>query len=119
MRRRSGRAGGPRNAAPRSLQCARCAPPLPHALPPPAAAARQALVDAPEMTRRIETFKRLTLTDMKLEIPRLAAKKVVVAKWSEAGAQRARWPRQLWPRLLGPRQGYAGCSPAAGPPRCP
>lgn len=38
------------------------------------------------MTRRIEHFKRLTLTDFKLDIPRLAAKKVVNAAWTETGA---------------------------------
>ncbi|KIY98607.1 putative 60S ribosomal protein L14 [Monoraphidium neglectum] len=42
----------------------------------------RALVDAPGFTRRVETFKRLTLTDFKLDIPRLAAKKVVNEKWA-------------------------------------
>jgi hypothetical protein len=47
---------------------------------------KKALIDAPGMIRRTETFKRLTLTDFKLEIPRQATKKVVLAKWGEAGA---------------------------------
>ena len=56
----------------------------------PCCLCQQALVDSPDMTRRMETFKRLTLTDFKLDIPRLASKKVVVAKWGESGEQRAR-----------------------------
>ena len=39
------------------------------------------------MTRRIEHFKRMTLTDFKLEMPRLAAKKVMSAAWTEAGEE--------------------------------
>lgn len=46
----------------------------------------QALVDAPAQTRRVENFKRLTLTDIKIDIPRLASKKVLTAKFTEAGA---------------------------------
>lgn len=45
----------------------------------------QALVDAPGLTRRVEPFKRLTLTDLKLDIPRLAAKKIVNEKWAADG----------------------------------
>ncbi len=45
----------------------------------------QALVDAPGQARRVVNFKRLALTDLKIDIPRLAAKKVVVAKFAEAG----------------------------------
>ncbi len=48
----------------------------------------QALVDAPGLTRHVETFKRLTLTDFKVEIPRLASKKVLTAAWTEAGERR-------------------------------
>lgn len=46
----------------------------------------QALVDAPSQARRVVNFKRLALTDYKIELPRLAPKKVVVAKFAEAGA---------------------------------
>jgi large subunit ribosomal protein L14e len=45
----------------------------------------QALVDAPGQTRRVVNFKRLALTDFKLELNRLAPKKTVVAKFAEAG----------------------------------
>jgi large subunit ribosomal protein L14e len=47
----------------------------------------QALVDAPTEIRKVVNFKRLTLTDYKLEIPRLAQKKVVVEAFSSAGEQ--------------------------------
>lgn len=46
----------------------------------------QALVDAPGQARRVVNFKRLTLTDLKVDIPRLASKKVLTAKFAEAGA---------------------------------
>mmetsp|Transcript_1628 Transcript_1628/g.4335 ORF Transcript_1628/g.4335 Transcript_1628/m.4335 type:complete len:141 (-) Transcript_1628:180-602(-) len=44
----------------------------------------RALVDAPGQARRVVNFKRLALTDIKIELPRMAAKKVVVAKFAEA-----------------------------------
>ncbi len=46
----------------------------------------RALVDWPGSIRRVENFKRLALTDMKVEIPRLAKKSVLIAKLNEAGA---------------------------------
>lgn len=46
----------------------------------------QALVDAPAETRRVMNFKRLQLTDLKVEIPRLASKKVLVEAFNAAGA---------------------------------
>jgi hypothetical protein len=49
----------------------------------------QALVDAPTETRRIMPFKRMTLTDLTVEIPRLASKKVLTAAFNSAGAARA------------------------------
>ncbi len=45
----------------------------------------RALVDAPDATRKIMNFKRLYLTDQKVEIPRLASKKVLTAKLAESG----------------------------------
>lgn len=47
--------------------------------------ALQALVDAPAQPRRVVNFKRLALTDLKVEIPRLASKKVLTAAFAEAG----------------------------------
>lgn len=46
---------------------------------------RRALVDAPGMTRKVMNFKRLALTDFKVEITRQASKKVLNVKWAEAG----------------------------------
>ena len=42
-------------------------------------------MDAPEFTRKIVNFKRLSLTDLKVDIPRLASKKVLTAKLAESG----------------------------------
>jgi ribosomal protein L14E/L6E/L27E len=49
----------------------------------------QALVDAPGEIRHVVNFKRLTLTDFKLEIPRLASKKVVTEAFSSSGECRS------------------------------
>ena len=46
---------------------------------------RRALVDAPDYTRKIVSFRRLSLTDLKVDIPRLASKKVLSAKLAESG----------------------------------
>lgn len=46
----------------------------------------QALVDRPDMVRRQMNFKRLVLTDFKIDIPRLAKKKVLTAALEESGA---------------------------------
>jgi large subunit ribosomal protein L14e len=45
----------------------------------------QALVDRPDEVRRIVNFKRLVLTDFKIDIPRLAKKKVLSAALEESG----------------------------------
>ncbi len=45
----------------------------------------QALVDRPDEVRRIINFKRLVLTDFKIDIPRLAKKKVLTAALEESG----------------------------------
>lgn len=42
-------------------------------------------MDAPGETRRVENFKRLALTDLKVEIPRLASKKVLTEAFTSAG----------------------------------
>ncbi len=46
----------------------------------------QALIDRPDETRRVENFKRLAITDFKVEIPRLAKKAVLKKALDEAGA---------------------------------
>ena len=45
----------------------------------------QALVDRPDDVRRVMNFKRLARTDIKLDIPRLAKKKVLSEALSTAG----------------------------------
>ena len=45
----------------------------------------QALVDRPDEVRRIVNFKRLQLTDYKIDIPRIAKKKVLAAALEESG----------------------------------
>lgn len=45
----------------------------------------QALVDRPDEVRRMVNFKRMALTDFKIDIPRLAKKKVLTAALEESG----------------------------------
>ena len=45
----------------------------------------QALIDRPDTVRRVENFKRLTLTDFKLDIPKLAKKKDLKKSLEENG----------------------------------
>lgn len=45
----------------------------------------QALVDRPDEVRRMVNFKRMMLTDFKIDIPRLAKKKVLTAVLEESG----------------------------------
>ena len=46
----------------------------------------QALVDRPDEIRRVINFKRLALTDLKIDIPRLAKKKVLKEALETSGA---------------------------------
>ena len=48
----------------------------------------QALVDRPDEVRRMVNFKRMVLTDFKIDIPRLAKKKVLTAALEESGRDR-------------------------------
>lgn len=45
----------------------------------------QALVDAPDMVRGQMNFKRLSLTDIKIDIPRIPKKKSLIAAMEAAG----------------------------------
>eukprot|EP00877_Chromochloris_zofingiensis_P013834 jgi/Chrzof1/8704/Cz03g21090.t1 len=63
----------------------------------------RALIDAPTETRHVENFKRLTLTDFKLDIPRLANKKTLTAKWTEADLAN-KFAATAWGRKLASRQ---------------
>ncbi|KAJ9515277.1 hypothetical protein QJQ45_002406 [Haematococcus lacustris] len=49
--------------------------------------------------RRVENFKRLSLTDYKLELPRLAPKKVVIAKFAESDVI-AKFGKSSWGQKL-------------------
>lgn len=44
----------------------------------------QALVDAPDMVRGQMNFKRLSLTDIKIDIPRIPKKKTLIAAMEAA-----------------------------------
>ncbi len=43
-------------------------------------------MDRPDEERRVISFKRLTLTDIKIEVPRLAKKKVLTEAFTSGGA---------------------------------
>ena len=45
----------------------------------------QALVDRPDEERRVISFRRLALTDLKIDVPRLAAKKVLTKAFTDEG----------------------------------
>lgn len=45
----------------------------------------KALVDAPDMVRCQMNFKRLSLTDIKIDIPRIPKKKSLIAAMEAAG----------------------------------
>ena len=47
---------------------------------------KQALVDRPDQERRVVNFKRLALTDFKIDVPRLAKKKVLSEAFTSAGS---------------------------------
>jgi ribosomal protein L14E/L6E/L27E len=78
----------------------------------------QALVDRPDEVRRVMNFKRLALTDIKLDIPRLAKKKVLSEALSTSGGSHWLLLRQV-AEILGPsntthslsrrQRGWAGC----------
>lgn len=46
----------------------------------------QALIDSPDITRTVINFKRLTLTDITIEIERTPKKKALVEAFAKAGA---------------------------------
>ena len=43
------------------------------------------MIDRPDEERRVISFNRLRLTDLKIEIPRLAAKKVLAQAFADGG----------------------------------
>ncbi|KAF3341176.1 60S ribosomal protein L14-1-like protein [Carex littledalei] len=59
----------------------------------------RALVDAPDMVRCQINFKRLALTDIKIEIPRSPKKKTLIAAMEDADVKN-RWEKSSWGRKL-------------------
>ena len=69
----------------------------------------QALVDRPEEIRRVINFKRLAITDLKIDIPRLAKKKVLKEALETSGACQTR-QQAVWawlPSARGTGEGTA------------
>ncbi|PHU13446.1 60S ribosomal protein L14-2 [Capsicum chinense] len=58
-----------------------------------------ALVDAPDMVRSQMNFKRLSLTDIKIDIKRIPKKKTLVAAM-EASDVKTKWESSSWGRKL-------------------
>ncbi|KAL4182546.1 hypothetical protein AMTRI_Chr11g150640 [Amborella trichopoda] len=58
-----------------------------------------ALVDAPDMIRCQMNFKRLSLTDIKIDIPRVPKKKSLIAAMDGADVKN-KWERSSWGRKL-------------------
>ncbi|XP_078162068.1 large ribosomal subunit protein eL14z-like [Carex rostrata] len=59
----------------------------------------RALVDAPDMVRCQINFKRLALTDIKIDIPKSPKKKTLIAAM-EAADVKNRWEKSSWGRKL-------------------
>ncbi|XP_058068690.1 large ribosomal subunit protein eL14y-like [Magnolia sinica] len=59
----------------------------------------QALVDAPDMVRGQMNFKRLSLTNIKIDILRIPKKKSLVATMEAAGVKN-KWENSLWGQKL-------------------
>ena len=54
----------------------------------------QALVDAPDMVRSQMNFKRLSLTDIKIDIKRVPKKKELLAAMEAAGRSSLLWQKK-------------------------
>ncbi len=59
----------------------------------------RALVDAPDMVRGPMNFKRLQLTDIKIDIPRVPKKKTLIEAM-EKGDVKAKWESSSWGKKL-------------------
>ncbi|KAJ1701998.1 hypothetical protein LUZ63_001777 [Rhynchospora breviuscula] len=59
----------------------------------------RALIDAPDMVRCQINFKRLSLTDIKIDIPRIPKKKTLIAAMDEADVKN-KWEKSSWGRKL-------------------
>lgn len=69
----------------------------------------QALVDFPDQIRRVVNFKRMVLTDYKVDIPRLAKKSVLKAALAEADIV-AKFAASSWGQKLAKRNAKAAQS---------
>ncbi|KAK3417287.1 60S ribosomal protein L14-1 [Eucalyptus grandis] len=59
----------------------------------------RALVDAPDMVRSQMNFKRLSLTDIKIDIKRVPRKSTLIKAMQEADVQ-GKWDKSSWGRKL-------------------
>ena len=75
----------------------------PLSLPPPL----QALVDRPDAVRKALNFKRLALTDIKIDIPRAAKKSVLAKALADSGAFE-KFAASAWGQKLARREAKAG-----------
>ncbi|KAL6774339.1 RPL14 [Auxenochlorella protothecoides x Auxenochlorella symbiontica] len=66
----------------------------------------RALVDRPDEIRRVVNFKRLVLTDFKIDIPRLAKKSVLTKALEEADVF-AKFSNSSWGRKIAKREAKA------------
>ena len=69
----------------------------------------RALIDRPDELRRVINFKRLALTDFKIEIPRLAKKKVLKEKLDEADVFN-KFAQSSWGQKLAKREAKSATS---------
>lgn len=78
----------------------------------------QALVDRPDEVRRVINFKRLAITDLKVDIPRLAKKKVLKEALATSGARRGLAADAPVPYHLHPAAAADWARSAAGAEGC-
>ncbi|CAI7843163.1 unnamed protein product, partial [Closterium sp. NIES-53] len=88
----------PLRPAPHSPCSPRSRFPLPP-VPPPSPLPPQALVDFTGMERQQINYKRLSLTDITIDIPKAASKKELRAA-IEAGEVQSKWEASSWGRKL-------------------
>ena len=68
---------------------------------------KQALVDRPDAVRKALNFKRLALTDIKIDIPRAAKKSVLAKALADSGAFE-KFAASAWGQKLARREAKAG-----------
>ena len=68
---------------------------------------KQALVDRPDAVRKALNFKRLALTDIKIDVPRAASKTVLAKALADSGAFE-KFAASAWGQKLARREAKAG-----------